>query len=89
MIDVDALSRQTRDHQRQLLDQAARMRLVTSPRRSVGVPSRRRLALALRHWADRLEPRWEGAPIGTLRALAHGEIDVDQALLLLDRPAGG
>ena len=89
MIDADALCRQTRDHQRDLVDQASRTWLVAPADRPAGVTARWRLAHGLRRWADRLEPGWDGASIGTLRALAHGEIDVDQALLLLDLPAGG
>ncbi|HEY8736520.1 MAG TPA: hypothetical protein VIO62_05700 [Candidatus Dormibacteraeota bacterium] len=84
-MDLDALCRQARDHHLELLAEAARERLRSRPRptRPAATSFRRLLAIALRRWADRLEPSM-ATSTGPLRALAHREIDVDQAMLLLD-----
>jgi hypothetical protein len=89
MVNLDAMQRYTLDHQRELLDEAARRRLIygsaappatRSPARSL----RGRVATVLRHTADRLEPAPSLPRVGVLRAVAHREISVDQAMRLLE-----
>lgn len=90
MVNIDALERYTLDHQQQLLDEAARWRLINSgsdPRSRPKAPApslRRRVATMLRHTADRLEPVAAEPRLGVLRAVAHREISVDQGLRLLE-----
>lgn len=72
-------------HQRQLIDEAARQRRLadahgTSIARWNG--ARSWAALRLRRIADWLEPPVQPR-IGLLRAVAHHELDVEQALRLL------
>lgn len=91
MVNLDAQQRYACDHQRQLIDEAARQRLmknglVALPVATVSSLSwRGRVATILRHTADRLEPSAALPRVGVLRAVAHREISVDQALLLLAR----
>ena len=91
MVNLDAQQRYASDHQLQLLDEAARQRLVNNGPAVQSVPKgpspawRRRLAITLRNTADRLEPAASQPRVGVLRAVAHREISVDQALLLLAR----
>jgi hypothetical protein len=72
-------------HHQQLIDEAARSRWSVAseaPRAAAFTGLRSRAALRLRWIADRLEPA--GQPqLGVLRAVAHHELDVDQALRLL------
>ena len=67
--------REAVDHQRALLGEADRYRLVARPISS-------RLATTLRKLADRLEPSYDRR-IPLLRALARGDISVEQAWRLL------
>jgi hypothetical protein len=72
-------------HHQELIDEAARYRrLGDSSGGSVQSFSgpRRWAALRLRRIADRLEPSVQ-PQLGVLRAVAHREVDVEQALRLL------
>jgi hypothetical protein len=89
MTNLDALCQQTFDRHQQLLAEAARRRLLSSglQAHSTTVPARPwRVVVAswLRSTADRLEPVGERPQVAMLRAVAHREISVDQALRLLD-----
>jgi hypothetical protein len=89
MTNLDAMCQQTFDRHQQLLDQAARRRLLVKGVRgpAVQAPTRTfRVAVAawLRRTADRLEPAADRPQVAMLRAVAHREISVDQALRLLD-----
>lgn len=90
MVNIDALERYTLDHQQQLLDEAARWRLINSgsvPRSVPKAPApslRGRVATMLRRTAHRLEPAVAEPRLGVLRAVAHREISVDQGLRLLE-----
>ena len=90
MVNIDALERYTFDHQQQLLDEAARWRLINSGPATRSLPKapapslRRRVATMLRHTADRLEPVAAEPRLGVLQAVAHREIRVDQGLRLLE-----
>ncbi len=90
MIDLDAMTRNTFEHQRRLLDEAGRRRLRAGAstsldrHRSPGRAVRTQLAGVLRRTADRLEPAEPQPRIALLRAVAHRELTVDQALTLLD-----
>lgn len=72
-------------HQRQLMDEAARYRRLER-QQGASVPASSGLrswaALRLRRIADRLEPSVQ-PHLGVLRAVAHRELDVEQALGLL------
>ena len=74
-------------HQRQLIDEAARHRRRQEGSRRVAAASGLRswTALRLRRLADWLEPSVQ-PQLRILRAVAHHELDVEQALWLL-RPA--
>jgi len=89
MTNLDAMCRQTFDRHQQLLAEAARRRLLSSgvqghtttpPAR----PWRAVVAGWLRSMADRLEPVADRPQVAMLRAVAHREISVDQAMRLLD-----
>jgi hypothetical protein len=91
MNNFDAMRQQTFDHQQELLAEAARRRLVSSARRgrvsnqAPARPVRVGIAAWLRRTADRLEPVADQRPqVAMLRAVAHREISVDQALRWLD-----
>lgn len=89
MTNLDAMCQQTFDRHQQLLGQAARRRLLSSGRQghTTNAPSRPwRIVVAgwLRSTADRLEPVGDRPQVAMLRAVAHREISVDQALRLLD-----
>jgi hypothetical protein len=88
MTNLDAMCRQTFDRHQQLLDEAARRRLLSGVREpTTQAPARLfRVAVAawLRRTADRLEPSTNRPQVAVLRAVAHREISVDQALRLLD-----
>lgn len=89
MTDLDALCQQTFDRQRQLIADAARRRLLAGGRREeASGPWRVTLARWLRRTADRLEPAADRPIVAMLRAVAHREISVDQALRLLDAGNG-
>jgi hypothetical protein len=88
-VDLDAFCDQARERHQLLIDEAARSRLRRGSKERPAVPFRGRLALALHRLANRIEPRYAATTVGTLRALAHREIDIDQAMLLLDRKATG
>ena len=87
MVNLDALQSFARDHQQELLKEAAERRLINANRLArhdrAMRPLRARLAARLRRAADRLEPVASPSRVGVLRAVAHREISVDQALRLL------
>ncbi len=89
MTNLDAMCRQMLDHHHELLAEAARRRLLSG---NVPVPPatnsatrswRVTVAAWLRRIADRLEPAADRPGVAMLRAVAHREISVDQALTLL------
>ena len=89
MTNLDAMCQQAFGHHQQLLAEAARRRLVSNAVRESGAkapirPWRVAVAARLRRVADRLEPLPERHQVRMLRAVAHREISVDQALRLLD-----
>jgi hypothetical protein len=93
MINLDALCQQTFDRHHELLNQAARRRLLSnrsteSVTRASARPWRVVVASWLRRTADRLEPLADRPQVAVLRAVAHREITVDQALTLLDAGNG-
>jgi len=93
MTNLDAMCQQTFDRHRQLLAQAARRRLLSSGHQghtttAASRPWRAVVAGWLRSTADRLEPVADRPQVAKLRALAHREISVDQALRLLDAGNG-
>lgn len=93
MTNLDAICQQTFDHHQELLADAARRRLVRNRSQAAAthVPTRSwRVGLAtwLRRAADRLEPVADPPQVAMLRAVAHREISVDQALRLLDTGNG-
>jgi hypothetical protein len=93
MTNLDAMCQQTFDRHQQLLAQAARRRLMSSGLQwhTTSAPARPwRAAIAgwLRRTADRLEPVADRPKVAMLRAVAHREISVDQALRLLDGSNG-
>jgi hypothetical protein len=72
-------------HQAELMDEAARYHRLgdgDAARLPVSSGWRRWTALRLRRIADRLEPSVQ-PQLGVLRAVAHHEVDVEQALRLL------
>ena len=84
-MESDWLWQAAHSHQQHLLDEAARYhRLEQSAGASLRASSGLRswAALRLRRLADRLEPSVQ-PQVGVLRAVAHHELDVDQALRLL------
>jgi hypothetical protein len=89
MTNLDAFSQQTFDRHQQLLAQAARRRLVSSGLQGHATsapvrPWRVAVATWLRRMADRVEPVADRPQVAMLRAVAHREISVDQALRLLN-----
>jgi hypothetical protein len=89
MTNLDAICQQTFNHHQQLLAEAARRGLLSSSVRGPAThaaarPWRIAVAAWLRHTADRLEPVADRPKVAMLRAVAHREISVDQALRLLD-----
>jgi hypothetical protein len=89
MTNLDAMCQQTFDRHQELLAQAARRRLLSSGLQGHATstparPWRATLATWLRRVADRLEPVGERPQVAMLRAVAHREISVEQALRLLD-----
>lgn len=79
------LSQAATSHHKALIDEAARYRRVRgldAPRAWDLTTLRRWTALRLRWIADRLEPATR-PQVGVLRAVAHHELDIDQALRLL------
>ncbi|HVH65798.1 MAG TPA: hypothetical protein VM674_07140 [Candidatus Acidoferrum sp.] len=88
MVNLDALQQFALDHQQELLNDAARRRLVNASRSAADNTARRplraRLASGLRRAADRIEPLASPSRVGVLRAVAHREITIDQALRLLE-----
>lgn len=89
MTNLDAMCRQAFDRHQQLLAEAARRRLLScgsrgSASHAMGRPWRVAVAAWLRRMADRLEPMPYRPQVAMLRAVAHREISVDQALALLD-----
>ena len=85
MIESNWLYEAAQTHQQQLIDEAARDRRIGAsdhPRAAGLIGLRGWAALRLRRMADRLEP--VAVPeVGVLRAVAHDELDIDQALWLL------
>jgi hypothetical protein len=94
MTNLDAMCQLTFDRHQQLIAEAARRRMVSSGRRerqNDHAPARQwRLTLAawLRGAADRLEPVADRPEVAMLRAVAHREISIDQALSLMDARNG-
>jgi hypothetical protein len=93
MTNLDAMCQQTFDRHQQLLAQAARRRLTSSGLRghtttAPARPWRGLVAGWLRSIADRLEPAADRPQVAMLRAVAHREISLDQALRLLDGGKG-
>ena len=89
MTNLDAMCQQTFDRHQELLAEAARRRLRSSGRQAQATPTPARpwrvaVATWLRSMADRLEPVADRPQVAMLRAVAHREISVDQALRLLD-----
>jgi hypothetical protein len=89
MTNLDAMCQQTFDRHQELLAQAARRRLLLSGfhEQATSAPERPwRVTVAtwLRRVADRLEPVADRPQVAMLRAVAHREISVDQAMRLLD-----
>jgi hypothetical protein len=89
MTNLDAFCQQTFDRHQRLLAQAVRRRLVSSGLQghATSAPARAwrvMVATWLRRVADRLEPVGDRPQVAMLRAVAHREISVDQALRLLD-----
>ena len=85
MIDIEAACLQVDEHQRQMRHERASGWLRSQSVIPRATSWRRGIALALRRWADRLEPSWPDTPAGSLAA--QPLVDVYQAMLLLDRPA--
>ena len=93
MINLEAMCEQTFDRHQQLIADAARRRQVSSALQGPDNPAtawqwRVRIAILLRHMADRLEPVADRPQVAMLRAVAHREISVDQALRLLEANNG-
>jgi len=89
MTNLDAMCQQTFERHQQLLSQAARRRLLSTGRQGHAAstparPWRVTVATWLRRVADWLEPVADRPRVAMLRAVAHREISVDQALRLLD-----
>ena len=87
MVNLDAMQRYAFDYQQARLDEAARWRLLESgpaPRNAPRPSWRGRAATRLRRTADWLEPAPAAPRVSLLRAVAHREISVDQALRLLE-----
>ena len=88
-MNLDLLCAATFAHQKELLDAAETRRMATvltsAPAVSGGRSLRYRLSLGIRRFADWLEPVSEHPSVRLLRAVAHREVDVDQAMLLLSR----
>jgi hypothetical protein len=89
MTNLDAMCQQTFDRHQRLIADAARRRLLSSalhgPDNSATARLWRvRVAILLRRMADRLAPAADRPQVAMLRAVAHREISVDQALRLLD-----
>lgn len=86
-MDLEFLCQTSFAHHQRLIDEAARRRLRLSGRRESPASAwpllRSRLATWLRGIADRVEPAPQHPQVRLLRAVAHHELDVDQALRLL------
>jgi hypothetical protein len=83
-MNLDLLCENTFSHQHELLHEASRRRMLRTA--AIPMPERRRsrLAFLLRRLADWLEPTAVQPRVGLLRAVAHHEIDVEQAMRLLN-----
>jgi len=94
MTNLDAMCQQAFDRHQHLIADAARRRLLSSGLRDrrTKLPPTRRLRLTLAAWlrgaADRLEPAADRPQVAMLRAVAHREISIDQALRLLEASNG-
>ena len=93
MTNLDAMCQQTFDRHQQLIADAARRRLQSGALQRPEHPARARhwrvrIAILLRRMADRLEPVADRPQVAMLRAVAHREISVDQALRLLEAGNG-
>ncbi len=88
-MNLDLLCAATFAHQQELLDAAEKRRQAivptVSPAVSDGRSLRYRLSSGIRRLADWLEPDAERPTVRLLRAVAHRELDVEQAMLLLSR----
>jgi|SRR5919201_546720 hypothetical protein len=88
MIDLNGICRQSLDLHAERLSGAARHRMLAGLTSPAEPGSNRRswrtqLAMMLRQVADQLEPAPSQPRVALLRAVAHREISVDQALGLL------
>jgi hypothetical protein len=94
MIDLNGICRQSLDLHEERLASAARRRVLaelSSPVAEPGSnrrPLRTQLAMTLRKLAEHLEPVPSQPRLALLRAVAHREISVDQALDLLQSANG-
>jgi len=93
MTNLDAMCQQTFDRHQHLIADAARRRLRSGALQGPDNPAtarqwRVRIAILLRRMADRLEPVADRPQVAMLRAVAHREISVDQALRLLEASNG-
>jgi hypothetical protein len=88
-MDLDWLCASTFAHQKELLDAAEKRRKAIAPGVAPaligGRSLRYRLSSGIRRLADWLEPDAERPTVRLLRAVAHRELDVEQAMLLLSR----
>lgn len=88
-MNLDLLCAATFAHQQELLDAAENRRKAiiptVAPSASDGRSLRYRLSSGIRRLADWLEPDAERPTVRLLRAVAHRELDVEQAMLLLSR----
>ena len=93
MTNLDAMCQLTFDRHQQLIAEVARRRLASSglhghKTSAPARPWRTVVAGWLRSTADRLEPVADRPQVAMLRAVAHREISIDQALRLLDAGNG-
>jgi len=93
MTNLDAMCQQAFDRHQHLIADAARRRLLSRALQMPDNPAPARhwrvtIANLLRRVADRLEPMADRPQVAMLRAVAHREISVDQALRLLEASNG-
>ena len=90
MTNLDAMCQLSFERHHQVLAEAARRRLLSGGLQEPATPGpgptawRVTVAAWLRRTADRLEPAADHPQVAMLRAVAHREISVDEALRLLD-----
>jgi len=93
MTNLDAMCQQAFDRHRHLIADAARRRQLSSAFQGPDNPAPARhwrvtIATLLRRMADRLEPLADRPQVAMLRAVAHREISIDQALRLVEASNG-